>query len=42
MLNRALNTRSVVVFAGSGMSSVYGRVSWKDLTVSHMEALHAF
>ena len=42
MLNRALNTRSVVVFAGSGVSSVYGRVSWKDLTVSHMEALHRF
>lgn len=42
LLNRALNTRSVVAFVGSGVSSVYGRVSWRDLTVQHMESLQRF
>jgi tetratricopeptide (TPR) repeat protein len=42
MLNRALNTRSLVAFVGSGVSSVYGRVSWRDLTVQHMESLREF
>jgi tetratricopeptide (TPR) repeat protein len=32
MLYRALNTRSVVAFLGSGLSAAYARESWPDMT----------
>lgn len=39
MLYRALNLRSMVAFVGSGMSMLYGRVSWTELVENHVSDL---
>ncbi len=38
-LYRALNTRQLIGFLGSGVSAAYGRVGWTDLALSHTDGL---
>ena len=39
MLHRALNTKRLIAFVGSGVSMAYGRVTWSELAKLHVETV---
>lgn len=36
LLHRALNTRKLITFVGSGVSAAFGRVTWTELATTHV------